>query len=420
MLTYLVILARTENDAKIFQNMLIEFLKDRGLELSFEKTKILNLNTGEKFTFLAKDYYKKDGVIHSVPSKNSEEKFKIGLDNLLFDPKIKWTPKKIVTEVNYKINGYASYFRICEAKDTFRRLDSYVMANVLKLIKTIYPKLTIEQIKKKYYWKCADGRYIFALASNRDCKIVNFIDIPLIKAKRIDLKKNVFLDKEYFDNLNDKREIENVTGRYKKIWEIQEGKCAICGRIIKDYESRKIIYKRLSKDSTIRNMLYIHSMCEESEKIIIYGDFEENLTSKKTIDILVEINDIENGIKPKKKPSKFDKLKSYFHELNKNKVTLTFKNIEKIIDSKLCSSAYKYQSYFYNQSDERSIANCWISQGYRIEKFDMENQKITFCKENKKKSKVLLPKFLFKNDLPKDAILELEEFFKKIKTKYEL
>jgi RNA-directed DNA polymerase len=415
----IVIMARTEKDAKKFQNLLINFLEERGLKLSFEKTKIINLNFGDSFDFLARTYYKKDGIIHSIPSRKSEAKFRENMEEFIFDPVKKWTPKKIVTEVNYKLNGWASYHRVSEAKEAFRRLDSFTWALVYKLIQKMYPNYTKEQIIKKYYWKASDGRYIFALASNRDYKIVNLVDVVLVNARKIDLKKNYFLDKEYFDELNDKVEIENVTGRYKKVWEIQNGRCAICNKKIQDYESRKIINKKLSKDTTIRNMLYIHTFCEYSEQVLVYGNFG-NINTRNTIDIIKDIEDIENGIKTKQRPSKFDKLKAFFHECNKTKITLTFKNIEKIIGSSLCKSAYKHQSYFYNHSDERAIANSWVSQNYKISNFDMENQKITFSKNKTKKGKVVLPKYLFKDDIPSEAKYEIEDFFEKIKIKYKL
>ena len=39
--------------------------------------------------------------------------------------------------------------------------------------------------------------------------------------------ENGFLDREYFEELENHKDIQNCVGRYKKIWDRQEGKCYI-------------------------------------------------------------------------------------------------------------------------------------------------------------------------------------------------
>ena len=124
-------------------------------------------------------------------------------------------------------------------------------------------------------------------------------------------------------------------------------------------------------------------------------------------------------MKIKKRPGKFDKLKTYFHNSRKSKIKLKFSDIEKIIGCKLCDTAYRNKSYFYNYA-EGSIANAWISQGFKITDFDDENKIIIFEKNIQNRSRVILPDFLFNRTIPKSAKVEIEEFFREIQEKYRL
>ena len=122
-------------------------------------------------------------------------------------------------------------------------------------------------------------------------------------------------------------------GNYKKVWERQEGICYICSKQIKLEQPKTIIYKRKSsKDKTIRNLAYVHDYCKDS---------------------VAEYVDVNNG----------------------DIVTLTFQQIEKILGFKMCPTAYKYKSYFYVKK-EGMISESWISQGFKINNVNMEEQKI--------------------------------------------
>jgi len=411
----MVILANSKVDAEKFRSVISNFLEARGLKLSPEKTKIVNLNSGDEFTFLARTYYKRDGIVHCKPSQKSRDRFRKGLDELLFNPNKKWTQKSIITEVNQKINGWASYHRIEEAKDAFNELDSFVSAEILRLVMKMYPNLTKREIRDKFYWQASDGKYIFSLNSNRDCKIINMFDIPLIRGREIDVGKNYFTKKKYFEMLSEKVEIENATGKYKELWKRQNGTCAICSRKIQDYQGRKVIFRKHSKDKTINNMVYIHKLCEESELAYVYGNLGD-LNVQTTMEVIQEIQEIADGNKKVDKSSKFDKLKVYFQNEKKKKITLTYLGIERILGSKLCSSAYKSKAYFYNNGN---IAKSWTSANYQITNFDFENQKITFEKTKRQKSIVPIPKFMF-DPLPKQAVAELEEFYRNFTIKYKL
>lgn len=259
------------------------------------------------------------------------------------------------------------------------------------------------------------GRNIFAVPTNPNVCVQNMEDTILVRGQKIDSSKNIFIDRDYFDEISKKNEINNVIGKYRRVWDKQDGKCYICKNKIDIEQEKTIMYKKGKRDKSTSNMAYIHKSCEDAQ--IQYVKVEDkDIKDVKVKDIIKEIIPKKNG---RKRESKFIKLTEYFHNLKKNKVTLKFSDIEKITGVKLCDSAYKYRTYFTNKQ-EGSISENWIKQGYKISKIDLENKKISFERVEFKRTKVVIPKFLYRNDLPMELVNEMKTFLLHIQEKYRL
>ena len=179
-------------------------------------------------------------------------------------------------------------------------------------------------------------------------------------------------------------------------------------------QKKDIIFKRNTKDKTIRNIAYVHTYCKES--VIEYIDIgDEYINAVNLKEIILEIEN--RKAQKSKKESKFINLTAYFHNVKKVNVSLSFKDMEKILGFKLCNSAYKYRSYFTNNKDGM-IGETWTKQGYKIKKIDMKNEKIEFERFDFRRTKVIIPKFLYRLDLPQELIEETNKFFARLKERY--
>lgn len=69
----ILITVRTMDDAEIALGTVRNFLAERGLSLSEEKTKVCNIDDG--FTFLSRTYVRKNGLIYSYPSDAAVDRF---------------------------------------------------------------------------------------------------------------------------------------------------------------------------------------------------------------------------------------------------------------------------------------------------------------------------------------------------------
>ena len=92
-------------------------------------------------------------------------------------------------------------------------------------MRELYKNYTSDQLIKKYWKVDSLGRSIFTIPNNKEKCLRNMADTVLITESKIDTWKNVFLDRDYFEELDKNKDIQNCVGRYKKIWDRQEGKC---------------------------------------------------------------------------------------------------------------------------------------------------------------------------------------------------
>lgn len=405
--------ARSKESAEKYLIAIKEFLAIRGLKASSKKTHITHICKG--FDFLSRFYYKVNGNIHCVPSEKAVKNFEKDLEELILNPETKWSQKKLIQTINAKLHGWATYHRIEESSETFKHIDVVVSVLLLKLMKKMYPQKDTAMILKKYWYKDNLNRQTFTLTTNKNIQVLNLQDVILVEHKKIDTKKNIFLDPEYFEKRLTFQEMYKVSGKYKAVWNRQEGKCYYCNKNINPDHPRKIIFKELSDDKSIKNIAYVHELCIEDEIIFVNSD----LIHLRNIDVYQIISDIQNENKIKRRKSIYENLFEYFSNCTKQTFTLYFKDIEEILGFKLCKSAYKYSCYWHKKGSGL-LSNNWLKNGYCIQKLYLAQQKVVFKREKKKCSKLNIPSPLLSSKLPNSAKYELEQFFDYILKKYGL
>jgi len=77
--------------------------------------------------------------------------------------------------------------------------------------------------------------------------------------------------------------------------------------------------------------------------------------------------------------SKYHPLKIYLEKSRNDKLTLTLKEIEKILGSELPPSAIKYQQWWANKRGHTQ-ANAWLGAGWKVDYIDIVNKFVTFIK----------------------------------------
>ncbi len=81
-----------------------------------------------------------------------------------------------------------------------------------------------------------------------------------------------------------------------------------------------------------------------------------------------------------KEGSKYQPLFEFLRESNRDEVTLTFAEIEVLINDTMPNSARSKRAWWSNRSKGALQASAWIEAGYRVEDVDLDGQRVTFHK----------------------------------------
>src|SRR5438445_3175855 len=104
-----------ENEVK---PLVVEFMRERGLELSEEKTVITHIEEG--FDFLGQNVRKYDGKFLTRPAKKNVKTFLTNVRKVIKANK-QATTYGLIALLNPKIRGWANYHRHAASKETFVR-----------------------------------------------------------------------------------------------------------------------------------------------------------------------------------------------------------------------------------------------------------------------------------------------------------
>ena len=177
----------TANSKEILENKvqpaIINFLKERDLELSLEKTKISHI--GEGFDFLGFNIRKYKDKLLIKPSKASVKKFSDGIRETI--KKMGNTSTvKLIAQLNSKIRGWANYFRSCVAKKIFNDIDSTIFDSIWRMLKHKHSNKNISWIRNKYFTRIGTRNWCFfcKVKTEKGSKCYTLIKAAQTKIKR--------------------------------------------------------------------------------------------------------------------------------------------------------------------------------------------------------------------------------------------
>jgi RNA-directed DNA polymerase len=414
--------ARTKEIAQKIIDILTEFLRPRDpsragrMKLSDEKTRIVDLNDG--LDFLSRSYRSVKGIIYASPSEKAVAKFEDGIRDLILN--YHGSQGALIEKLNQKLNGWATYHKVTDARSEFRHIDVAVKTYLLQLCEKLHPTLPHQSVINKYFFKDYDGESVYALPDKTDVRVIRLADIVLTDYKPISLSKNPYLDCEYHEYRTGEREIQNVTGRYKAIWTRQKGKCYYCGQSILADQRKTVVAMDVTRAETVKNLAYIHAKCEYSA--VQFIDTDQTLDSENDVQTVLEQLASEQerrqpGSGRRKENLKFSLLSEHFRMLTSSRVTLTFDETDKILGEELCASARKYKDYWYRRGHDR-ISDCWLANGYKISDLDLEKKRVIFTKTTENVA-LTLPLYM-QGRIPPNCKAEIDNFFGYMKSKYGL
>ena len=167
------------------------FLKQRGLELSQEKTKITHIDDG--FDFLGAHVRKYKGKCIIKPSKKSVKSFLADIrETIKSNPMAK--TENLIHLLNPKIRGWANHFRHSCAKKTFSYIDNQIDIALWKWCRRRHLGKNVSWIQKKYFRSQGSRNWIFFAKIAKGDETDNYAD--LFKASSVAIKRHIKIKAE--------------------------------------------------------------------------------------------------------------------------------------------------------------------------------------------------------------------------------
>jgi RNA-directed DNA polymerase len=190
-----------------------EFLKDRGLELSDEKTLITHIDAG--FDFLGWNFRKYNGKLLVKPSEKSIKKFTEEISNVIKRGKT-WTQEVLIDTLNPIITGWVNYHRTVVSSEIFNKLDHMIWNMLWHWAKRRHPDKPKHWTVRKYWHTVGNRNWIFS-TGNKQLKFLS--DTKIVRHTRLKLDMNPYLDKDYFILRKIKLGIRKLTEKANKVWD---------------------------------------------------------------------------------------------------------------------------------------------------------------------------------------------------------
>ena len=239
------------------------FLKERGLILSEEKTKITHIKEG--FNFLGTNIrkYRKEKYL-TKPSKENVKEFLRKIRKVIKEEK-QSKQSSLINMLNPKIRGWANYHKSIVSSKTFHKVDHEIFKSLWIWAKRRHPNKPTYWIKKKYFkiigcrdWMFSTGKEVLILASR--VKIKRYTKIKG-DANPFDIEYEA-----YFEDRLQKKMLDDIckTRKLKNIWLNQFGKCLVCKTSITketEWHIHHIVYRVNGGNDNISNLVLLHPDC---------------------------------------------------------------------------------------------------------------------------------------------------------------
>ncbi|MBB6482690.1 hypothetical protein HNR50_004395 [Spirochaeta isovalerica] len=190
----LIITADTKETASDLRKLLSGFLKERGLELSEEKTKITHIDEG--FDFLGWNFRKYNSRLKVHPSSESIQSVKAKIGSTIKEMTA-CSQESVIGALNPIIRGWGNYHDAVSSWRSFRNVDRFIFYSLWRWAKRRHPMKSTTWLKERY-WFCKGNRdWIFGTDKY---KLFNISGIRYKSHILIKVNKNCFLkeDMEYF------------------------------------------------------------------------------------------------------------------------------------------------------------------------------------------------------------------------------
>lgn len=247
------------------------FLRERGLELSVEKTVVTHITEG--FDFLGQNVRKYDGKLLIKPSKKNVKTF---LDKVRTVVKTHPQAKagNLICLLNPLLRGWAQYHRHVVSKETFAAVDAAIFTLLWRWAKRRHPHKSAHWVRKKYFHTLGRRPWVFSgdvvagTGQTRTVRLFSTVRVPIRRHPQVRAQANPYDPgwELYFEerlSVTMKQTLNGVR-RQHALWKAQTGRCPVCDQSIVAYSEghvHHIIWRTKGGSDTASNLVLLHPTC---------------------------------------------------------------------------------------------------------------------------------------------------------------
>ncbi|HKJ08770.1 MAG TPA: group II intron reverse transcriptase/maturase [Gammaproteobacteria bacterium] len=266
-----LITARSEDTLLEAKAVVGEFLAERGLGLSPEKTRIVHIRDG--FDFLGWNVRKYRDTLLVRPARKNVHAF---MDQVRGIIKTSQAMKQeaLIARLNPVIRGWCNYHRNQVAKEAFVKADHAIFNALWRWCKRRHPNKSRRWIKRRYFHRVGNRQWVFGAHFTRKDGTVGFVtlrqcgDTPIRRHVKIQGNANPYDPRweRYFER-RWQRQLQNqprgkMMGSALRIR--QAGRCGHCGeRITGAGELHHLLFRTRGGTDRLPNLVLLHPVCHQ-------------------------------------------------------------------------------------------------------------------------------------------------------------
>lgn len=268
-----LIFCESEEDANSMYERLNPYLKTRGLELAFEKTKVTHIERGFDFLgFNIRKYKTYNGS--KLLIKPSKDNIKIAKRKL--SDKVNQLHGKnveiLIRTLNPIMMGIANYWSPVVASEKFSDMDNHIWRLQYRFLRRLHPKKSWKWIVDKYYKPDKTGQsenkwILTDPVTNNQLKKMAWT--PIVRHIQIKYDYSPFDGelKEYFEKRDIKEFDRNNVMYRQKLAKMQKYICPLCSHSITDgsegLETHHKVPRVKGGTGVYKNLELIHISCHQ-------------------------------------------------------------------------------------------------------------------------------------------------------------
>lgn len=268
-----IVTARDKESLRQVLILIKQWLIQRGLEISAEKTRVVHIDDG--FKFLGHNLRQYGGKLLIKPQKEKVLAFCHKIKSTLSAMKT-CTQEDVIKKLNPLLRGFANYYKGVVSKETFSYVDYRVFKYLQKWAERRHPEKVKEWVKNRYFHQYKGVQWTFmCTGTDRRGREKSFIlyDIsstPIVR--HIKVKGSASPDDPSLREYWQKRAIDYGKkywpkgGKYEAVAKFQNWKCPVCDDYLfngEPVETHHIVPVAKAGSDDTENFMHLHAACHK-------------------------------------------------------------------------------------------------------------------------------------------------------------